>query len=38
MGDPLAGGPPSGGGQGNSPSMKLNAYNVWDVLEKILGT
>jgi hypothetical protein len=37
MGDPMGG---AGGGSpsGNAPSMKLKAYNVWDVLEKVLGT
>ena len=48
MGGPPMGGPPMGdtmslgGGseetnQGNSSSNKLKAYNVWDVLEKIIG-
>jgi hypothetical protein len=37
MGDPTSGmgGTPSEGGKAGS--FKLKAYNVWDVLEKILG-
>ena len=32
---PGMGGPPAGGG--NTPPEKLKAYNVWDVLERVLG-
>jgi hypothetical protein len=36
LGAPM-GGPPPGGGQPGSitPPIKLKAYNVWDVLEKL---
>ena len=45
MGGPLGGmgGPPMGGPMGGSPQggqtapNKLKAYNVWDVLERVLG-
>jgi hypothetical protein len=41
MGGAGLGGPPMGGGMGgppgaSSPSTKLKAYNVWDVLERVL--
>jgi hypothetical protein len=36
MGDTSSLGAGGSGGQ-NTPSNKLKAYNVWDVLEKILG-
>lgn len=36
LGGPPMGGGPSPGGDSQSGSLKLKAYNVWDVLEKIL--
>lgn len=39
MGGPPMGGPPMGAAPGaTGPTNKLKAYNVWDVLERILGT
>jgi hypothetical protein len=36
-GGPALGGPPTGDASSQNKSMKLKAYNVWDVIEKLIA-
>jgi hypothetical protein len=37
MGGPPMGGPPTGDASSQNKSIKLKAYNVWDVIEKLIA-